>query len=90
MSHMSGPWRIDGLFDSEVDVVILAADGCTVCVIAPFLENWEPEEIANANLIVAAPELLAALKQTLHDVSYIQGQWQKDARAAIAKAEGVA
>lgn len=57
----------------------------------PFEEAVAIQE-ANANLIAAAPELLAALEKALRD-SGCDGdlctrQWHEDARAAIAKATG--
>jgi hypothetical protein len=50
-------------------------------------------ELADARLIAAAPDLLAALQGLLmavdHDKARGLGQWTDPARAAIAKAEGV-
>lgn len=56
----------------------------------------DPESLANARLIAAAPELLSALKLALHSLEFHDKQaeydWHSDeikaARAAIAKAEG--
>jgi hypothetical protein len=48
------------------------------------------EEVqANAHLIAAAPELLAALKNALAEIWMDdEPEWARGARAAIAKAEG--
>ena len=55
----------------------------------------EPRDIANANLIAAAPDLLEALKRTLvecgfndpNDTDY-ESEFAGIVRAAIAKADG--
>lgn len=52
---------------------------------------WSPRDIANAQLIAAAPELLAELKHCvwlLRDLQPEPGLVQQQALAAIAKAEG--
>jgi hypothetical protein len=45
---------------------------------------------ANARLIAAAPEMLAALRSVLDAarVAHLDGEWLDSARAAIAKATG--
>lgn len=58
MSHFPAPWNCEGEFDAEVSVTISAADERVVCDVEPFCEDWTDEEIANARLIAAAPELL--------------------------------
>jgi hypothetical protein len=67
--YTPGPWVIDGLFDADTGVDILAVedpsrreDGVKICEVLPFVEDWTELEIANAHLIAAAPELLEALK----------------------------
>ena len=65
--------------------------------------GWEPEDgmdhvedetdYANARLIAAAPELLAALRAMLTHMGMDEDEWNRptfaQARAAIAKAEGM-
>jgi hypothetical protein len=89
--HTPGPWRFH-------DELILAGghgrQGKTLAE-SPGQFHWEtdPEWFANARLIAAAPELLAACKAMLED-PHARGLWPEgyhvdiDAgRAAIAKAE---
>jgi hypothetical protein len=57
--HTPAPWVIDNRFDDDISVEILAAD-TTICAVDPLTGEWTPEEIANARLICAAPDLLAA------------------------------
>ncbi len=59
---------------------------------SPTTGQYPPEHEANARLLAAAPELLAALKRLLRETSYgtqpCDSQTINSARAAIAKAEG--
>jgi len=79
--HTPAPW------------VTFADKGAAVCImpamrpgeICSFEGCWLPEREANANLIAAAPDLLAALKDLLEGATYVA---LKAADAAIAKAEG--
>jgi hypothetical protein len=64
-AHTPGPWRIEGQFDAEVSIEIRSATDVTICELEPFIENWEVEDIANARLIAAAPELLQNLRRVL-------------------------
>ena len=65
-------------------------------VIAKLLDSHEPYDVkaANASLIAAAPELLAALRETIdvttvyHRNDPVGRPWLMNALAAIAKAEG--
>lgn len=77
MSHTPGPWHFDGLVihDSHCNILAVTVSGD---------RTWE-EEDANSRLIVAAPDLLAALVIS-------RGQWihsvnAEQCLAAIAKAE---
>lgn len=96
-SHTPGPWALhrpgsmracDGRHDTE--------NGCCTIVEAEILNMPRAEAEANARLIAAAPELLAALKamvasyDDLRDVLTCDVVIQKLARAdaAIQKAEG--
>lgn len=94
--HTPGPWLASGTI---VDAGDVHADGARVakCWTSTFAPPRE-ESAANANLIAAAPDLLAACK--LWDQGFVEGEqfneakflkWVNDnrraARAAIAKAE---
>lgn len=85
--HTPGPWGRDGLY-----VTVLHSDGVsrTVadCGKSPTISR--EEKSANADLIEAAPDLLAAL-----EVMAADAKWQntphdilRTARAAIRKAKG--
>jgi hypothetical protein len=87
-----GPWLVihpEGIVESEVtkDFVKLAspwADGAW---------TGNPEMLANARLIAAAPELAEALEELLKDIQQYEA-WKRPvhaveiARAALAKAKG--
>ncbi|MCE9565793.1 MAG: hypothetical protein K8U57_27525 [Planctomycetes bacterium] len=92
-SHTPGTWEANGstviaskesfraLFDCKPLRMTLSADECA----------------ANARLIAAAPDLLGALQAILQDadaISYatphLSGDYWEEARAAIAKAIGLA
>lgn len=81
-THTPGPWKVEPLNANHV--VVRAADGSVPA-------NCPAHSPADAALIAAAPDLLAALKGLNH--SWENGcqppvrMWDA-ARAAIAKAEG--
>ena len=81
-THTPGPWR---LMNSDKEVYGAFEDdgrGWRVADLAWSTTNWR----ANARLIAAAPELLAALEEMMY---YDDGGHRGDkARAAIAKAKG--
>ena len=66
--------------------VYIFADRNFACV----YDEWQDRGImeANARLIAAAPDLLAALKAAV--ACRIDGNWYEQSKAAIAKAEGKA
>lgn len=84
-NHTPGPWYAlsEGITDSAIGYrAIVDSDGVTVC-------NPSPMGEANARLIAAAPDLLAALQGLMNYV----GGWDEStdhpcgiARAAIEKA----
>ena len=96
MSHTPGPWVVAGhpwnIKSVEPERLV-----CSAQFYGALPEPRERAEVeANARLIAAAPELLAACKEVvrLNDagVDYTgcmesQPDWLKAARAAIAKAE---
>ena len=84
MAHTPGPWTPVECDGNEDDLAINDSDGGYVC--------YSVATHADAELIAAAPELLAALKAHLpwdEDYGPVQGWgiWQ-DAVDAINKAEG--
>jgi hypothetical protein len=82
--HTKGPWsyRLD---DSDV-----WAGDVRVCRKPHNVSAYDKEWQANARLIAAAPDLLAALEDLLYQAEHSkEGSWDRDeARAAIAKAKG--
>jgi len=106
MTHTAGPWHI-GPFDRDNQIfsdngrMRLETGGTTLYPIATVNDGWDnTEDEANARLIAAAPELLAALKECvpwLESMPLATGDQPLrnkaardlyNAQAAIAKAEG--
>ena len=88
-THTPGPWKIEMRTRSGEFVRtthITGTDGSHLANVGPCSID------ANARLIAAAPDLLAALEDIVYlaDTSdfYLPRNWLADARAAIAKAEG--
>ncbi|WP_103035272.1 hypothetical protein [Castellaniella caeni] len=91
--HTPGPWGV------RFDFVVQAKSfdsGRLVPVAQPYGVNSDGTDLfANARLIAAAPDLLEALKMALEYWADRQQRyknrapvWVRDARAAIARAEG--
>ena len=89
--HAPGPWVIDWNV-SRLD--IFGSDETTLVASlrrSPLSQAIDEAARSNARLIAAAPEIYAALKDLVYQVQGPdQPAWLclKDARAAIAKAEG--
>ena len=88
--HTPGPWfNVAGMVETDDD----RADICS-CYAAHFgqsrIERSPHEEWANARLIAAAPDMLAALKEALHALNGAPNTvgLHYQIEAAIAKAEG--
>lgn len=96
-THTPGPWESDGsgqiyTADQRLDIALVTHH--------PNTKMPEPEDLANARLIAAAPELLAALEAIRNDCEdFINDEdgpgaietmqaMREAARAAIAKATG--
>lgn len=102
--HTPGPWVVDfsrdsnGVVDCDDAVAICTSDDHNLDVCAVWNDIPEGSYEANANLIAAAPELLAALHEALpfvndDDGAYKNGYAKKVEQrilAAINKAEGKA
>jgi histidinol-phosphate/aromatic aminotransferase/cobyric acid decarboxylase-like protein len=93
MKHTPGPWAVGTFSNDEVrDASAIYSFGRIRPIVYDISGATLEEADANANLIAAAPDLLAALKRATallarypkHDDAW------RDCRAAIAKAEGVA
>ena len=100
--HTPGPWLVGGLMrvdnsfdctDGDTEIVEITTDDgeFVACVNVP-----NPNHTANARLIAAAPELLAALGKLLDTYENAGNRYTarermqaiQDARAAIARAKG--
>lgn len=83
-AHTPGPWRFYDDSNGVTNRIEIVAVGKTV---ARIYHSVQTEDLPNARLIAAAPELLEALKalSEADETDYIV--WIR-ARAAIDKAEG--
>lgn len=87
--HTPGPWHAGR---GQQSTIVYDAEGWGVASATVFHGRTEPEtSIANASLIAAAPDLLAALELVLDDPQSLDGRPRtyEAARAAIAKAKGL-
>ena len=96
-THTPGPWSLSASFDSVERRVQHGDNPPLVWGIASGINSAHPdympreEQIANARLIAAAPELLAALEALCEDkylADPINADRMRNAREAIAKATG--
>lgn len=68
--HTPGPWRTDGSIEAE-DLDIVSDEGRIAMMDVSRQTGWsKPVMNANARLIAAAPELLEALSNILHEVTH--------------------
>ena len=65
VEHTPGPWELVGDESNDFSGGRVVANDLRVdiCEIAGFMPRYESERLANARLIAAAPELLAALRE---------------------------
>jgi hypothetical protein len=98
-AHTPGPWTDEsgdgskwGVFDADGRAVALAQQ-----IVSLRVDVYQAERTANARLIAAAPDLLAALVECVVDMQATEDFYgphtkaqevMAAARAAIAKAEG--
>lgn len=62
--HTPGPWTLDSNFGSiKTGWTAKGPDGKSICACASSVGRPGEEKAANANLIAAAPDLLAALER---------------------------
>ena len=90
--HTPGPWKLDGAANTG-DLDIISPTGRIAMLDCEFSEASEDVLTADARLIAASPELLAALQRALAAIEYYHAregspETLADARAAIAKATG--
>ena len=83
MNHTKGKWK-------EVGAFVMSENGIDICSTCSVNSLPLKEQIANARLIAAAPDLLAACKAA--QLMLLQTDWNGDdrmniVRDAIAKAE---
>jgi len=93
-THTPGPWsfRTTGWSTNPFAIHSPRRPGAVACVPSRTSVPLD-EQDANARLIAAAPELLAALDELLGDVELLNEPYRNEAiceraRAAIAKAKG--
>ena len=81
-----GPWSAGEDEESMATSIITAGSGDILCVVGTFMTSTE-EDLANAELIAAAPDLLAALQAVVSVADRATVEFNM-ARAAISKATG--
>jgi hypothetical protein len=93
--HTEGPWTTDLVISSQAGRVAIEPDIAIVYVQPSRYDGSESKRrLANARLIAAAPDLLAALENIIGLVDKMDAwndtrdEIQHAARAAIAKARG--
>ncbi len=91
-THTQGPWHMgagngEGSIFADNGRTRLEIGGTTLYSIAQITRGWnEAEDEANARLIAAAPEMLAALQSLTHPMA--SDQDLQNALAIIAKVKG--
>ncbi len=94
--HTRGPWKLlcEHSGENRKWIVTGKDSDFTNAYIHTPSDELRGEYLANALLIAAAPEMLAALEEVINDQNLFVGDFQHDevvlskARAAIAKAKG--
>lgn len=82
--HTPGPWIVDGPTDNQI---VWSGPETRICFLAHHNGRDDERDVANGNLIAAAPDLLAALKLA-KDHSELEDEVLDIVDFAIAKAEG--
>lgn len=97
MNHTPGPWELQGQWQLKTHTGEWVEAECIEApkwgIIGAWIDSSSDERVANARLIAAAPELLAALKQCTGVlrtwcVTKDEEQVINNAEALVAKAEG--
>ena len=86
MNHTPAPWKVKGISPS----LKVTANGYTVATIIATSKADNETKTANARLIAAAPEMLAALEIALENtyMTHHIDQWYQDAQKLISEAKG--
>lgn len=94
MNHTPGPWQV---CDDEINVYAPETDTAITNVEHPCAADYDTQR-ANAKVIAAAPDLLAACQWVVTDIAYkapeefadeaVHSRWLARLREAIAKAKG--
>jgi hypothetical protein len=82
--HTPGPWEIERT--AHVDLWITAPDGRHIVGTVSCGGDQKTEGRANARLIAAAPDMLAALEAVIH--AAFEPTWAQLVADAIARAKG--
>lgn len=89
--HTPGPWSLPHITSLQMGQEIYSESRGRVALAEYLGTTTNDEQVANACLIAAAPDLLAALDNMLATVEEGGADWQaatRQARAVIAKAKG--
>lgn len=93
--HTPGPWKAATAGSSIVGIPVVGPKGRAIASLhfspegVPGREPYNAEQLANAQLIAAAPDMLAALKKIVSEGDFTAPEGMKRiALDAIAKAEG--
>lgn len=87
--HSRGPWSVHSSLAGSVETLeVTAPDGSYVAEVTNTETPADEQDWANAKLISAAPDLLAALKKMRATMYSDKSEESVMADAAIAKAEG--
>ena len=94
--HTQGPWKVLEHARGNKRTCVTTANGAPVHAVICEIDTKsvatdDATRLANANLIAAAPDLLAALRELCADkylADPINADRMKNARAAISKVEG--
>jgi len=84
MKHTPGPW----VWVDEYPINVKSSTGEFIATTTPNGRNPFQEDVYNARLIAAAPEMLAALKYVVSSTADLHPHEIDSLRRVIAKAEG--
>lgn len=95
-NHTPGPWECSWGYSGPIITADAANNSKRIATVRVFFPDFSEEDTANARLIAAAPDLLAALKWALSNINCEPFEWSDEensnaheaALAAIAKARG--
>jgi len=86
--HTPGPWSNERIWDTPASRIHARVDGIPMALAEVFTMRNAGEKEANARLIAAAPDLLAACKAALGAFERADAINWDDLQRAIDKAEG--